>query len=150
MSQSEDLCEHCQSPIPLTKGKGCRFCSKECWYKFKRVRPYCIKCDKQHAGKGLYCREHQFEYRLNNGLVDQRSTLKSILIKKDSHRCDKCLNSVWLDSAIPLQLHHVDGNAGNNKIENLQKLCPNCHALEDNNGGANKGFGRLARGLPLC
>ena len=43
---------------------------------------------------------------------------------------------------IPLSLHHIDGNYKNNKVENLELLCPNCHALTDNFGSRNIGNGR--------
>ena len=38
---------------------------------------------------------------------------------------------------IPLQLHHINGNPTDNRIENLQVLCPNCHAQTDNYSGKN-------------
>ncbi len=43
----------------------------------------------------------------------------------------------WLDSKIPLELHHKDGDKFNNCIENLEVLCPNCHSLTDNVRGKN-------------
>jgi hypothetical protein len=30
-----------------------------------------------------------------------------------------------------LNAHHIDGDPGNNEIENLLLLCPNCHAIAD-------------------
>ena len=38
---------------------------------------------------------------------------------------------------IPLEIHHIDGNHKNNKLENLQILCPNCHSLTTNYRGKN-------------
>lgn len=40
---------------------------------------------------------------------------------------------------MPLEVHHIDGNCTNNKEENLQLLCPNCHSLTPNSGALNKG-----------
>jgi predicted HNH restriction endonuclease len=44
---------------------------------------------------------------------------------------------------IPLQIHHIDGDATNNKEENLQLLCPNCHTLTENYGSLNKNATRV-------
>ena len=38
-----------------------------------------------------------------------------------------------------LQFHHIDGDSSNNKEENLQVLCPNCHAMTENYMALNKG-----------
>lgn len=43
--------------------------------------------------------------------------------------CSRCLNSLWLDAPIPLELDHIDGDSDNNALSNLRLLCPNCHAL---------------------
>lgn len=50
-------------------------------------------------------------------------------------RCERCGGSKWLNESIPLELHHVNGDRFDNRIENLQLLCPNCHALTDNHAG---------------
>ena len=42
------------------------------------------------------------------------------------------ISSSWNNKPIPLQLHYIDGNHNNNKLDNLQLLCPNCHAQTDN------------------
>lgn len=38
---------------------------------------------------------------------------------------------------IPLQVHHVNGVHNDNRLENLELLCPTCHALTDNFAGKN-------------
>ena len=42
--------------------------------------------------------------------------------------CNKCKGREWLGQPIPLELEHRDGNPMNNQLENLELLCPNCHA----------------------
>lgn len=61
--------------------------------------------------------------------------LKILDEKVKDHICEKCKNTHWLGFIIPLELHHKDGNHYNNKLENLELLCPTCHALEPNNSG---------------
>lgn len=53
-------------------------------------------------------------------------------------KCECCGQSTWMGQNIPLTLHHVDGNHSNNKLENLQILCYNCHAMTENFGPLNK------------
>lgn len=53
-------------------------------------------------------------------------------------KCENCKLDTWLDSTIPLELHHIDGNHRNNNLENIQILCPNCHSLTRNYRGKNK------------
>lgn len=52
-------------------------------------------------------------------------------------KCERCQNTTWLGNKIPLELHHKDGDRNNNEIENLELLCPNCHALTDTYRGKN-------------
>lgn len=44
-----------------------------------------------------------------------------------------------------LQIHHIDGDATNNKEENLQVLCPNHHAMTEHFGSRNKNSTRRYR-----
>lgn len=50
------------------------------------------------------------------------------------YECNECKISEWLDKPIALQIHHIDGDRSNNRLENLKYLCPNCHTQTDNWG----------------
>jgi Zn finger protein HypA/HybF involved in hydrogenase expression len=50
-------------------------------------------------------------------------------------QCESCYLSTWFNNSIPLELHHINGDRFDNRLENLQILCPNCHALTDNHAG---------------
>ena len=45
------------------------------------------------------------------------------------YQCECCGNTTWNDNPIPLELHHI--NHFDNRLENLQLLCCNCHAQTD-------------------
>jgi hypothetical protein len=64
----------------------------------------------------------------------QSHKLKKRLLKENykDYKCENCNLEIWLNKPIPLELHHLDGNRYNNALENLQLLCPNCHALTEN------------------
>ena len=58
-------------------------------------------------------------------------------------RCERGGQVEWLGEPIPIELHHVNGNRFDNRFDNLQLLCPNCHALTDNHAG--RGSRRVGR-----
>lgn len=52
-------------------------------------------------------------------------------------KCEICGLSEWMGQPIPLELHHKDCDHYNNELDNLQIICPNCHAQKEGNSGAN-------------
>lgn len=83
------------------------------------------------------CRRLPIEVYLSNKKYIQSDSLKKRLIKENykDHRCEKCGLTEWQDNPIPLELHHKDGNRFNNALDNIELLCPNCHALTENYRG---------------
>lgn len=100
----------------------------------------CIKCQRDYEYKTYITR---WKAGLENGLRGKYSIsnyIRRYLFEKHGNRCEKCgwgeINPTT--GLIPLQIHHIDGNALNNTEGNLQLLCPNCHSLTENFGSRNK------------
>lgn len=70
------------------------------------------------------------EYLCSNGRYINSHTLKLRLIDEGifEHKCNKCGLSRWNDKDIPIELEHKNGEHSDNRLENLEILCPNCHA----------------------
>ena len=48
------------------------------------------------------------------------------------NKCEMCGADSWLGKRLICQLHHINGDNTDNRLENLQILCPNCHSQTDN------------------
>ncbi len=70
-----------------------------------------------------------------------RHDLKSRLIAEGLKEatCEQCGRTEWRGRALSLELHHINGDGLDNRLENLAILCPNCHSQTDTWGGLNKG-----------
>lgn len=73
---------------------------------------------------------------VNTNYLRQRLLNEGLKEKK----CECCGNSEWMGVPIALELHHINGIKDDLRIENLQILCPNCHAFTDNYRGKNIGM----------
>ncbi|MGI8597174.1 MAG: HNH endonuclease [Thermoleophilaceae bacterium] len=71
--------------------------------------------------------------RASRGSIKRR--LISLGLKSGS--CERCGINSWRDRPLTIALHHVHGEGGDNRLENLQFLCPNCHSQTDSYGGRN-------------
>jgi 5-methylcytosine-specific restriction endonuclease McrA len=76
---------------------------------------------------------------LHRGTRYQTARLKRRLLKAGLLKavCGNCGLSEWMGKPIPLELDHIDGDRENNSLDNLQLICPNCHALTQTYRGKN-------------
>jgi hypothetical protein len=128
--------------VKNTKSNGCKSCG-DVLNNTNRVKKYCnTKCQKDFEKKLIFERIESGEYNCKNP-----RKYKEYLIDKFSNKCMKCGWGEFhaVTGNIPIQLEHKDGDSNNNKIDNLELLCPNCHSLTDTFGYLNKGRGRNER-----
>ncbi len=59
------------------------------------------------------------------------------IIALRGRKCECCGLEEWMGKPIPLEAHHKDGDELNSTLENLQLLCPNCHAMTNTYKGKN-------------
>lgn len=74
---------------------------------------------------------------LVSGRKTNRSHLKGRLLREGlkENRCERCGLTEWLGRPLSMALHHVNGAGRDNRLANIQFLCPNCHAQTENYSG---------------
>lgn len=144
------------------------FCSQKCRkeYTAKKKVKNCLSCGKKiynvnHKDK-KFCDMHCFnDYRYKryivlwmdgkkSGLVGGYMTSKYIRRYLREIRDNVCEECGWskpnaITGIVPLDVHHIDGDYKNMKLENLKLLCKNCHSITSFYGSLNKGRGRPYR-----
>lgn len=135
-------CKICNKEIyrrPSQINKGCVYCSQDCYGKSCTILVACVICGAEYK-KGLHkktcSRECSNKLRIGskyNGRplkdkVKNQKALKSRLIELRGTCCERC----QYHNTIILNVHHkirrADG--GSNDLDNLELICPNCHAEE--------------------
>jgi len=108
----------------------------------------CLVCNKELIKEQTKycCKQHEIEHKKNikiqqwlNGKdagysgTGIKPFIRNYLLDKVGYKCELCgwgkINPY--SQTYPLEIHHKDGNYQNNKLTNLQVLCPNCHSLTD-------------------
>ena len=92
----------------------CNFCHKKFNAPKSTNRKYCSKACVNKNSKLIF--EPTF------------TTVRKMMIRRNMlQSCQRCGYS---ESIEILGVHHIDRNRKNNKLNNLEILCPNCHSLE--------------------
>jgi len=117
----------------------------------------CKHCEKEIPNRNVFCdnicqREHQYKKTvtewlsgvsiMNIGAIKISNHIRRYMLEIHNSKCEKCgwgmVNQYT--NKVSLEIDHIDGDSQNNKFENLQLLCPNCHSLTQTwkNTGARK------------
>lgn len=76
-----------------------------------------------------------------------KNPIRDWIMDRANNKCQECgwnVINIYTNKC-PLHVHHVDGDADNNRPENLKVLCPNCHSLTPNYGSRNIISSRVCR-----
>jgi len=102
----------------------CAFCGKELFRlksdieKSKTGNVYCNSSCSSSKNNSLF-RTWEDNPNFKHGLNKYRRQK----LKVSENKCEDC----GIDDLDVLEIHHLDGNRKNNKMENLAILCANCH-----------------------
>ena len=124
------------------------------------VKNYCLNCGKEINHRNKFCNNtchaeynrkqyiERWKQGLETGTVGEdiiAIAVRKYMFEKHNNSCQKCgwnqINS--FTGLVPLQIHHIDGDCKNNQENNLELLCPNCHALTENFGSRNDNCTRI-------
>lgn len=127
------------------------FCSRSCanrgrvWSEETNIkrRQSLIERKIKHSAESVAKRVANFKKnRLQNYINTPfellgKSNKRRRVFEDQNGRCNRCGLVEWQGQPIPLELEHKNGINSDNRRENLEGLCPNCHALTSTWRGRN-------------
>lgn len=137
--RKEIECLNCHSKFKAFPCRTPKFCNQKCFGEYfrKQIQVACEYCGEVFHKRPAYFKETKHHYcsracfalaRLTKVITPRQDrNLRAKLLQRGLiNICERCGFNI---SSI-LQIHHRDKNHSNNKMDNLEILCPNCHALE--------------------
>lgn len=122
----ESNCLNCGTSLNKNQFK---YCSNKCQLDFQR----------KEKVKQIFNGEISGLKNATNSSPKIKDNLRLFMLEKSNYCCEKC-GCNWINpysGKTILEIHHIDGNRNNNLENNLQVLCPNCHAMTENYKGLN-------------
>ena len=147
------ICENCEAIHSGEYGSG-RFCSSKCARGFstknsrkdisrkvsetlkgRQVRPS-LPCKPETIDK---IRQTWITKLLEADFDELAYDAKRrrVIIEQDG-KCNHCEIADWQGKPITLEVDHINGINDDNRRENLEAICPNCHSVTDTWRGRNK------------
>jgi hypothetical protein len=100
------------------------YCSQACFQKHRKIFPNVLSDETRSKLS-----------KAKKPIQDLKSqvNVRSRIFKERGRKCEKC---GWdatnpFTGIVPVQINHKDGDRTNNREENLEILCPNCHSMTE-------------------
>lgn len=158
--RANDFCSHSCSATYINLKRGAKSSGKY----VRGATSICVNCGNVVPARNQYCNHKcQAEYAYKEfikrwkegkelGMAGEdglSAHIRRYLLEKANYTCEipgcGCNFINPYTNLSILQIHHIDGDATNNKEENLQVLCPNHHAMTEHFGSRNKNSTRRYR-----
>lgn len=117
---------------------------------YKRARELIKNLDTSHLSQEPWNKGKKIKGK-------KRQSLEEILVKDSLYKNTTKLKQRLIDSGLKknccekcgfttkIELHHINGDPSDNRLENIQFLCPNCHSQTDNFRGKNSSIASHGR-----
>lgn len=152
-------CKQCGKPIIYDRRNKNEFCSHSCSASYnnigvcrnfggnlveiiknKRKSDFCLFCGKEIKRKNRkYCSSQcqqsltyeKYIKKIKDEVIVSNNVLRRYLMIIYNSKYQKCEWGIPnpISGTVCLDMHHIDGNAHNNILSNVELLCPNCHSL---------------------
>lgn len=125
IKKEKKICVFCGNEI---EKYGNKYCSNDCHSKYRHKLSY--------------------EYFLNNPNKFNRgnytpNNFKDFFMIEQNNKCIICgCDNYWNGNKLVFVIDHIDGDASNNKRENLRMVCPNCDSQLETFKSKNKNSSR--------
>lgn len=130
--------------IGLSAGGGCHNTLKRIVEEYNLDKTQFLQNKKEFEHNRILSLNKNTKISLEDILVENSTYTNNLSLKRrlinegfKELKCERCGLIEWQGYPIPLQLHHKNGIHTDNRLLNLEILCPNCHSLTDTYAGKN-------------